>query len=56
MEKKYKELNANAKLSPQAVLQQLIQNAQNRAKNNSQTNCNTGFKIFIKPNEIKPKQ
>jgi hypothetical protein len=26
MEKKYKELNATAKLSPQAILQQLIQN------------------------------
>ena len=54
MEKKYKELNANAKLSPQAVLQQLIQNA--RAKANKNSSASNGFRIQIKPNELKSKQ
>ena len=52
MEKKYKELNATAKLSPQAILQQLIQNISAQKTQAAPT----GFKIRIKPNELKPKQ
>lgn len=54
MEKKYKELNASATLSPYAILQRLIQTAQTRA--NGTSSSNGGFKIFLKPNELKTKE